>query len=119
MQPSFPPLIWVGHFYLLNLEPSRFIPIISHLGFSGTNGAIDFKKQIYTERYARHMKTLKLLTRTCLWLFIASLCSFGSNAMAIEKRGLKSIGEPVWARYDPPFMPWFLRRNEVLIPVER
>ncbi|MGD2185616.1 MAG: heme-binding protein [Desulfobacterales bacterium] len=76
MQPSFPPLIWVGHFYLLNLEPSRFIPIISQLGFSGTNGAI-------------------------------------------EKRGLKSIGEPVWARYDPPFMPWFLRRNEVLIPVER
>jgi hypothetical protein len=25
----------------------------------------------------------------------------------------------VWARYDPPFMPWFLRRNEVLIPIEK
>ena len=36
----------------------------------------------------------------------------------IEKRGLIQAGEPVWARYDPPFMPWFLRRNEVLIPVE-
>jgi hypothetical protein len=36
----------------------------------------------------------------------------------IEKRGLIKAGEPVWARYDPPFMPWFLRRNEVLIPVE-
>jgi hypothetical protein len=22
-------------------------------------------------------------------------------------------GEPVYARYDPPFMPWFLRRNEI------
>ncbi len=35
----------------------------------------------------------------------------------IEKRGLRPVGVPVWARYDPPFMPWFLRRNEVLIPV--
>jgi len=23
----------------------------------------------------------------------------------------------VWARYNPPFTPWFLRRNEILIPV--
>jgi hypothetical protein len=36
----------------------------------------------------------------------------------IIKRGLIKAGEPIWARYDPPFMPWFLRRNEVLIPVE-
>ena len=26
-------------------------------------------------------------------------------------------GEPVWARYNAPFTPWFMRRNEVLIPV--
>ncbi|MGD8258180.1 MAG: heme-binding protein [Desulfobacterales bacterium] len=37
----------------------------------------------------------------------------------IQKRGLKKAGVPVWARYDPPFMPWFLRRNEVLIPLEK
>jgi hypothetical protein len=37
----------------------------------------------------------------------------------IVKRGLKPLAEPIWARYDPPFKPWFLRRNEVLIPVER
>jgi hypothetical protein len=35
----------------------------------------------------------------------------------IQRRGLESVGEPVWARYDPPFMPWFLRRNEILIEV--
>jgi hypothetical protein len=35
----------------------------------------------------------------------------------IERRGLEPIGQPVWARYDPPFMPWFLRRNEILIEV--
>jgi effector-binding domain-containing protein len=37
----------------------------------------------------------------------------------IQKHGLKSIGEPIFARYNPPFMPWFMRRNEVLIQVER
>jgi hypothetical protein len=37
----------------------------------------------------------------------------------IETRGLEEAGEPVFARYDPPFMPWFLRRNEVLLPVRR
>jgi hypothetical protein len=35
----------------------------------------------------------------------------------IQQRGLESVSEPVWARYDPPFMPWFLRRNEILIEV--
>jgi hypothetical protein len=37
----------------------------------------------------------------------------------IQRRGLTIAGAAVWARYDPPFMPWFLRRNEVLIPVEK
>jgi hypothetical protein len=36
----------------------------------------------------------------------------------IEKRGLIKAGEPIWSRYDPPFMPWFLRRNEVMIPIK-
>ena len=27
-------------------------------------------------------------------------------------------GEATWARYNAPFTPWFLRRNEVLIPIE-
>lgn len=26
-------------------------------------------------------------------------------------------GETVWARYNAPFTPWFMRRNEILIPV--
>ena len=39
--------------------------------------------------------------------------------LEMKKRGLSSSGSPVWERYDPPFMPWFLRRNEVLIPVEQ
>lgn len=38
---------------------------------------------------------------------------------AISQSALRACGEPIWARYDPPFMPTFLRRNEVLIPVCR
>jgi hypothetical protein len=37
----------------------------------------------------------------------------------VRKRGFKAVGEPIFARYNSPFMPWFLRRNEVLIPVKR
>ena len=37
----------------------------------------------------------------------------------IQQRGLEPLGEPVFARYNSPFVPWFLRRNEVLIPVQR
>jgi effector-binding domain-containing protein len=36
----------------------------------------------------------------------------------IQERGLTILGDPVWARYNPPFTPWFLRRNEILIPVD-
>lgn len=35
----------------------------------------------------------------------------------IHKQGLSVKGEPVWARYNPPFTLWFLRRNEILIEV--
>ena len=35
----------------------------------------------------------------------------------IAVQGLEAAGDPVWARYDPPFKPWFMRRNEILIPV--
>ena len=38
---------------------------------------------------------------------------------AMTTRGLNAAGEPILARYNPPFMPSFLRRNEVLIPVKR
>ena len=37
----------------------------------------------------------------------------------MAKTGLRMTSEPVWARYNPPFTPWFLRRNEILIQVER
>lgn len=33
---------------------------------------------------------------------------------ALRTAGYEATGEPIWARYDAPFKPWFLRRNEVL-----
>jgi len=35
----------------------------------------------------------------------------------VEASSLEVTGEPVWARYNAPFTPWFMRRNEILIPV--
>ena len=32
---------------------------------------------------------------------------------AIEAAGLHSTGAPIWARFDPPWTPWFMRRNEI------
>ena len=35
----------------------------------------------------------------------------------VRGRGLLAAGDPEWARYNSPFTPWFLRRNEILIPL--
>jgi len=49
------------------------------------------------ERYEEHLQSLR-------------------DAMA--QAGLPARGEPVWARYDPPWKPWFLRRNEIWLEVD-
>lgn len=37
---------------------------------------------------------------------------------ALQKNNVSVVGEPTFARYNPPFMPWFLRRNEIWIEVK-
>jgi effector-binding domain-containing protein len=48
--------------------------------------------------------------------------SYQRNMVKLESwihgQGLTVVGDPIWARYNPPFTPWFLRRNEILIPVD-
>ncbi len=36
----------------------------------------------------------------------------------MQARALMPAGDPVWARYNAPFVPWFMRRNEILVPVK-
>ena len=36
---------------------------------------------------------------------------------ALEAAGLEPTGPPVWARYNAPVTPWFMRRNEVMVEV--
>lgn len=36
----------------------------------------------------------------------------------MQKHNLNAAGNPLWARYNAPLVPWFLRRNEILIAVE-
>jgi hypothetical protein len=34
---------------------------------------------------------------------------------ALQREGLEAAGEPTWARYDPPWTPWFMRTNELQV----
>lgn len=36
----------------------------------------------------------------------------------IAQNGYEVSGRPIYAFYDPPFIPWFLRDNEILLPVK-
>jgi hypothetical protein len=36
----------------------------------------------------------------------------------MSERGLEASGPAQLARYNPPFMPPFMRRNEILIPID-
>ena len=37
---------------------------------------------------------------------------------AVDAAGLRTTGRPVYSRYDAPFVPWFLRRNEIWLRLE-
>ena len=37
---------------------------------------------------------------------------------SLDKAGVATQGEPVLARYNPPFTPWFMRRNEIWLALQ-
>ena len=73
------------------------------------NASIDFDKRLYREDIAGSIAHAHMLA--------AQGIISAEDGASIE-RGLTAIGEPVFARYDPPFMPWLLRRNEIQIRVQ-
>lgn len=64
-------------------------------------------------------RTVAALRFSGLW----SEARFAERERRLRERlansGWSAIGLAESARYDPPWIPWFLRRNEVLIEVER
>jgi len=36
-----------------------------------------------------------------------------------KENGYQIVGKPLYARYNAPFTPWFLRRNEIIVNVEK
>lgn len=38
---------------------------------------------------------------------------------ALQDANIKTIGEPSFARYNSPFTLWFMRRNEIMIEIQR
>jgi len=38
---------------------------------------------------------------------------------AVVREGFEPVGNLYWARFDPPWKPGFLKRNEVLINVKK
>jgi len=63
-------------------------------------------------------RTLAAVTYSGTW----SRSRYEKNVARLQEwmtdRGWSATGEPIWARYDPPFWPWFLRRNEILLPTD-
>lgn len=37
---------------------------------------------------------------------------------AVKAEGISTRGEPIYSRYNAPFVPWFMRRNEIWLHVD-
>ncbi|MGA7207099.1 MAG: heme-binding protein [Specibacter sp.] len=64
---------------------------------AGLAAAIRFSGGWSTRNYQRHLRMLRI---------------------ALKETGLTSLGTPRFARFDPPFKPWFMRHNEILLDLE-
>ncbi len=52
-------------------------------------------------------------------LAVLGLGSTGTNAHAIDEPAyILAKGEPIYSRYNAPFVPWFMRRNEIWLPID-
>ena len=42
----------------------------------------------------------------------------GSLNAFVTSQNLQALGKPVLARYNPPWTPWFMRRNEIMVALQ-
>ncbi len=80
----------------LNLPPLPSNQKVSIREIDITVAALEYRGGWKVDRFYEHLSILENVIKESKW---------------------KIKGEAIWARYDPPWMPSFLRRNEVLIPV--
>lgn len=112
---------------------SEKIEMTSPVGQRNDNGrwAISFTMPAYySYDTLPEPKDPKIVLRKVSQQFIASIeysgfwskKSYLSNKDKLQnwinENGYSITGKAVWARYNAPFTPWFLRRNEVLIPIK-
>lgn len=51
------------------------------------------------------------------WTEATYLARLAALRAAVAGEGFEEAGSPRFARFDPPWTPWFLRRNEIVLPV--
>lgn len=73
------------------------------------------KRVTFTELPARRMAAL---TYRGNWSEARYQAHLEQLNTALSAEGLKATGTPVWARYDPPTMPSFMRTYEILVEVQ-
>ncbi len=62
-------------------------------------------------------RTVAVVTYSGVWSEALYARHLATLHTGIVKAGLKPLGPAVFARYDPPWKPWFLRTNEIMIEV--
>jgi SOUL heme-binding protein len=63
-------------------------------------------------------RVLAALTFSGRWSKGAFLAKTKQLLDQLERAGMRSVGEVFAMRYNSPFTPWFMRRNEVAVEVE-
>lgn len=63
-------------------------------------------------------RTLAVIGYTGTWSQSRYEANLRKLQDALTQARLPWRGEPTWARYDPPWKPWFLRRNEIWLELD-
>ncbi len=63
-------------------------------------------------------RTVAAITYSGVWTEARYREHLDKLTAALAREKLSWTGEPLWARYNPPLLPWFLRRNEIWLELK-